>query len=133
MSNSGCMSYPPHSKVVDFGTNFDSRDRCTSSQPSLSAKRPLPPQRKQDKHRMSSTASVYLTQRACAWFLDLDSGRKRGRSISGRRSWLLVRSGLVGFVSSTVNSWSSIDRRLIWSGLDRRFRPGRDRTEEEQG
>lgn len=83
------------------------RAQCTSTLPSPSRPAPSSTPTRNTAPRTNSTASASSTPRASASSRAPGSGRRRGRCISGRRSWRRGRSGWAGSGSSIAGLWMS--------------------------
>ncbi len=89
--------------LIDFTGSFGAyytgetdRVQCTSTRPSTYHRKPRTPPQRKAANRTSSTCRDCWMPRACAWSPERASDRRRGRCISGLRSWRRGRTGWEG-------------------------------------
>ena len=105
------LIFPYHHYFPFLWNANNSRHQCTCSPPSPSHPKPSKPRKRKTSNQMSFTPSCSSMLQAYVLSLDLGLGRRRVRITSERPSWRPAPSGLGGLLSSTKNSWRSLDER----------------------
>ncbi len=117
------LPHPNLSKLI-----LISRAQCTSSPPSTSRPKPSRPPKPKTAPPTNSIVSASWTPRASVWSPGAASGRKKGRSISGRHFWRRGRSGWGRLRSFIRSLWMSFGRVACggrWRGCGSVYRWGK--------
>jgi len=104
--------HPPTNELFSgslkaYCTGKTDRAQCTSTRPSTCPRRQRTPPQRKAANRTSSTCRGCWMPRGCAWSPGRDSDRRRGRYISGLRSWRRGRTGWEGLRSFIRSLWMS--------------------------